>query len=105
MAQNPKQTKIVVLITIAAVALIAVVGILLRNSPSSTTPADRQSGSSSLTATDDNGDKWVLELAKGPPLLNSSDSGPQAGAPLLIKTDVQIIGRDVSIGLIVEGQA
>lgn len=105
MVKNPKQAKTIALIAIVAVALIAAVGILLRNSPSSSTPAGRQSSPSSLTATDDNSNKWVLELAQGPPLYNASDGSVRPGAPLLIKTNVQIIGRDVSVGLIVEGQA
>lgn len=105
MAENSKQTKTVALIAGAAAVVVAAVGILLWNSPSSSAPPGQQTVASSLTATDDNGDKWVLELAKGPPLYDSTDSSARAGAPLLIKTDVQIVGRDVSVGLIVEGQA
>ncbi len=100
MAKNPNQTKIAILI-VAAAALVVTGGILLRNSRSS---SRLSSGPSPLTATDKNGAKWVLEMASVPFLPASGDSITKIGAPLRIKTDVQIVGRDVSIGLIVEGQ-
>jgi len=96
MAMNPKQTKIAVLV-VAAAALVVVAGILLRSSRSSSTL-------SPLTATDKNGDKWVLDLASTPYLPASGDSIAKTGVPLLIRTDVQIAGRDVAVALIVEGQ-
>jgi len=104
MAKNPNQAKTVILI-VAAAALVVAGGILLRNSRSSSTPPSPQPGPSSLTATDKNGDKWVLDMASGPYLPASGDSSRKAGAPLLIKADVQVVGRDVSVGLVVEGQA
>jgi len=61
-------------------------------------------GLSALSMTDANGDKWVLDLAKGQTASGLKD-GAKPGSPLLVTTDVQISGRDVSIGLIVEGQA
>jgi len=100
MAKNPNQTKIAILI-VAVAALVVAGGILLRNSRSSLRPS---SGPSPLIASDKNGDKWVLELASTPYLPAAGDSIARTGAPLLIRTDVQIAGRDVSIGLIVEGQ-
>jgi len=96
MAKIPNQAKIAILI-VAAAALAVVVTVLLRNSRSS-------SRLSPLTATDKNGDKWVLELASTPYLPAAGDSIARTGVPLLIRTDVQIAGRDVSIALIVEGQ-
>jgi hypothetical protein len=101
MAKNPNQAKIVILI-VAVAAMAVAVGILLRNSRSSSRPP---SGPSPLIATDKNGDKWVLEMASVPFLPASGDSIAKIGAPLLLKTDVQIVGRDVSIGLILAGQA
>ncbi|MHC4508825.1 MAG: hypothetical protein ACYTAO_07695 [Planctomycetota bacterium] len=98
------QKKKIALI-VSVVVLVVAVGVLLRGSFLSSTPSRRQLGLSSLSATDENGDKWVLELVKGQPLSDFRDSSARRGAPLLIKTDVQIVGRDVSIGLIVEGQA
>ena len=58
-----------------------------------------------LSKTDKNGDKWILELVKGQSPSSLKNSSEKSGPPLLIKTDVQISGRDASIGLIVEGQA
>ena len=55
--------------------------------------------------TDENGDKWVLDLAKGQSLSTIKGSDRKPGPPLLIKTDVRIGRQDVSIGLVVEGQA
>jgi hypothetical protein len=96
MAKIPNQAKIAILI-VAVAALAVAAGALLRKSRSS-------SGLSPLTATDKNGDKWVLDLASTPYLPAAGDSIAKIGQPLLIKTDVQIAGRDVSIALILEGQ-
>jgi pilus assembly protein CpaB len=62
-------------------------------------------GLSSLSATDENRDKWILDLVKRQPLSSLEGSGAKPGPPLLVKTDVQISGRNISINLIVEGQA
>jgi Flp pilus assembly protein CpaB len=65
----------------------------------------RQPGLSSLSITDENGDEWVLGLARGQSISGLKNSNAKPGRPLLVKTDVQIKGRNVYIGLIVEGQA
>ena len=103
MANDPAQKKRIVLLASAAVALVVVAGVLLRGSFSS--PSRQEFGLGSQSLTDQNGDKWVLELIKGQPVSSFADSSAKPGPPLLIKTDVQISDRDVSIGLIVEGQA
>lgn len=103
MAKNPNQAKTVILV-VAVAALVVAGGILLRNLRSPSAPPPQPPGASSLTATDKNGDRWFLEMASGPYRRVSGGDGAQTGAPLLIKTDVQIVGRDVSVGLIVEGQ-
>ena len=72
---------------------------------SSPASSRQQLGLSSLSVTDENSDKWVLDLDKGQSVSSLKDSAAKTGPPLLVKTDVQIKGRDVSIGLIVEGQA
>ena len=74
----------------------------IRSEPAS---SRQQLGLSSLSTTDENGDKWVLDLARGQSLSSLKDSSAKSGPPLLVKTDVQIKGRYVSIDLIVEGQA
>lgn len=58
---------------------------------------------SSLTATDDNGDNWRLGLKGIPPQL--PEGCTKAGTPLIVKADVLGAGQNVSIGLIIEGQA
>jgi hypothetical protein len=103
MVDNPAQRKKIVLLASGAVALVVVAGALLWGSFSS--PSREELGLGSQSATDRNGDKWVLDLIKGQPVSSFADSSAKPGPPLLIKTDVQISGRDVSIGLIVEGQA
>jgi hypothetical protein len=103
MAYNPAQKKKIILLASGAVALVVVAGALLWGSFSS--PSREELGLGSQSATDQNGNKWVLELIKGQPVSSFADSSAKPGPPLLIKTDVQISGRDVSIGLIVEGQA
>jgi len=64
-----------------------------------------RSGLPSLSVTDENGDKWVLDLAKGQSLSGIKSSDKKPGPPLLIRTDVQMSGRNASIGLVIEGQA
>jgi len=104
MNNNPSENKkIIVIISIAVVSVVGI-GALLRGVFSSPKTSRRQMGLSALSMTDANGDKWVLDLAKGQSASGLKD-GAKPGPPLLVKTDVQIRGRNVSIGLIVEGQA
>ena len=105
MINDSSVKKKTIIITAAAVVAVVVIGALLRGIFSSPASSRQQLGLSSLSTTDENGDKWVLDLAKGQSLAGLKDSSAKPGPPLLIKTDVQISGRDVSIGLIVEGQA
>jgi hypothetical protein len=61
--------------------------------------------SSSVSRTDANGVAWTLDQAGGA-LLSTEPNAPKAGPPILVKTDVQKVGeREVSIGLLLEGQA
>ena len=103
MADNPAQKKKVVLLASGVVVLVVVVGVLLSGFFSE--PSREELGLGSQSASDQNGDKWVLDLIKGQPVSSFADSSAKPGPPLLVKTDVQISGRDVSIGLIVQGQA
>lgn len=105
MIDNSFQKKKIVLIALVAVASVIVIGAFFRAIFSSPASSRQQLGLSSLSMTDENGDKWVLDLAKGQSLSSFQDSSTKPGPPLLIKTDVQTSGLDVSIGLIVEGQA
>ncbi|MHC4395671.1 MAG: hypothetical protein ACYS1A_08440 [Planctomycetota bacterium] len=92
----------IALIASASIAFILVVWALF---PSSPTPLLKQSGLSPLSVTDENGDKWVLDLVRGQPLSRFKNSNIEPGPPLLIKTDTRIKGSNISIDLVVRGQA
>ena len=102
-----KDTRLV-LVGLLGIALLAV--LLLKsvtsNPPSAVRPiAQRTGGQSALSRTDGNGATWGLDQAGGA-LVSTEPNGPKAGPPILVKTDVQKVGeREVSIGLILEGQA
>jgi len=105
MINNSSEKNKTVVIVAAMVVAVIVIGALLRGIFSSPATSRQQLGLTSLSTTDENGDKWVLDLAKGQSLASLKDSSAKPGPPLLVKTDVQISGSNVSIGLIVEGQA
>lgn len=93
-----------VLIALAVLICVVAMGTLFRSFFSSPPSRDKL-GLSALSMTDENGDQWVLDLAKGQTAANIEGSDKKRGSPLLVKTDVKIDKRDVSIGLVVEGQA
>lgn len=72
---------------------------------SESAPSPQQPGLSPLSITDEKGDQWILDLARGQSISSLKNSGTKPGQPLLVKTDVQIKGRNVSIRVVVEGQA
>jgi len=96
-----QKTKVFFAASIITV-LAVMIGLIIRSCSTSSRP---HSGLSPLSITDKNGDKWVLDLVKGQPLSRFKGSNAKPGPPLLLRTDVQTKGREVSIGLIVEGQA
>jgi hypothetical protein len=98
---SPQRTKFLLVASIIA-ALAVMMGLILR---SCSTSSHQRLGLPPLSITDANGDKWVLDLLKGQPLSRFKGSNAKPGPPLLLRTDVQTKGREVSIGLIVEGQA
>jgi len=104
MVNNPSEKNKIIVIASIAVVSVVVIGALLRGVFSSSITPRQQMGLSALSMTDANGDKWLLDLAKGQSVSSLKD-GAKTGPPLLVKTDIQISGRNVSIGLIVEGQA
>ena len=105
MINDSSGKKKTVVIAAGAIVAVVVIGALLRGIFSSPASSRQEIGLISLSTTDANGDKWVLDLAKGQSIAGLKDSSAKTGPPLLIKTDVQISGSDVSIGLIVEGRA
>jgi len=94
-----------------AVLLVILLVLFLRNSnsvPRSKSGISTPAGgsSTSVSRTDANGVAWTLDQAGGGSLLSTEPNGPKAGPPILVKTDVQRVGeREVSIGLLLEGQA
>lgn len=102
---NPTQKRKIILIAFAICVCIVAIGSLLWGFLFSSVPSREKLGLSAQSITDDNGDKWVLDLAKGQTTSGIKGSATKPGPPLLVKTDVQISGREVSIGLVVEGQA
>ena len=105
MINNSTDKKKTVVIVAGALVAVVVIGALLRGIFSSPASSRQEIGLTSLSKTDENGDKWILDLAKGQSLSGLKDRNAKTGPPLLIKTDVKINGSNVSIGLIVEGQA
>jgi hypothetical protein len=104
MIDDPSEKKKIIIIASAVFAII-LIGALVHGIFSSPASSRQPLGLSSLSTTDENGNEWVLELAKGQSISSLKDSTAKTGPPLLVKTDVQIKGRDVSIGLVVEGRA
>jgi hypothetical protein len=102
---NDSSEKKKIIVIASAVFAIVLIGALVHGIFSSPASSRQQLGLSSLSTTDENGDKWVLDLAKGQSTSSLKDNTAKTGPPLLVKTDVQIKGREVSIGLVVEGQA
>ncbi len=122
--KSPQGMKVPVIVSGLAVLVIAV-GMLVRsdNSPPSppasesvpalaaepaSAPAQSVEASpqvtfSSLAAASDNGDNWTLGLAGVPSHAYEGEIKP--GVPLSVKADVRGYGRNISIGLIIEGQA
>ncbi len=102
-----KDTRLL-LVGLLGIALLAV--LLLKSmtgpAPSAVQPiAQPMGGSSSLSRTDSSGTTWGLDQAGGG-WVSAEPNGPKAGPPILVKTDVQkVADREVSIGLILEGQA
>jgi len=105
MINDSSGKKNTVLIISGAVVAVVVIGALLSGIFSSPASSRQEIGLISLSATDANGDKWVLDLAKGQTIASLKDSSAKTGPPLLVKTDVRISGSNVSIGLIIEGRA
>ncbi|MHC4146929.1 MAG: hypothetical protein ACYSWW_23605 [Planctomycetota bacterium] len=73
--------------------------------PTTATAPAGQIRFSSLSATDDNGDQWTLNLTGIPSLYGSGGDNIRPGPPLLVKADVYSRSRSISIGLTIRGQA
>lgn len=122
--KSPQGLNVPAIVSVVAV-LVIVVGILVRSDKSPSSPpasepvpalatepasapeqsaeASQQITFSSLAAASDNGDNWTLGLAGVPP--QAYEDGKKPGVPLSVKADVKGYGRNISIGLIIEGHA
>jgi hypothetical protein len=105
MIENSTPKKKIILIAFAIFVCVVAVGSLLRGFLFSSAPSRGKLGLSAQSMTDENGDRWILDLAKGQTTASFKNSDMKPGPPFKVKTDVQLSGREVSIGLVVEGQA
>lgn len=87
-------------IGIAVMVLTAAVVIWASNRPDR---GEQKKALPSLQMRDDKGDEWMLEIIQGQPRNQVKQKEP--GAPLKVMADVQIQGHDISIGVLVLGQA
>ena len=95
----------IILVASVTGALVVVGATVFRSCLSSLDLLGRWRGVPALVLTDEKGDRWVLDPLKGQPLSKFKNRGDKLGPPLLVKTDSWIENGEVSIGLIVQGQA
>lgn len=94
----------VFLFFIAAGIIILIGGMLLLFRGQSTTPPTLRETLSVLSVTDENGNKWSLDLVKGQQF-SSTNKDKKPGPPLLVSTNtIKIDGNRISIGIEVKGQ-
>jgi len=91
---------------VVLVLLLAFLFFQKQNPRSGTTvPTPGGTPSASLSRTDANGVAWSLDSAGGG-MVSTEPNGPKAGPPILVQANVQrVADREVSIGLILQGQA
>jgi hypothetical protein len=89
-----------------ATGIIIIVGgmlLLFRGQPSP--PPKLRETLTALSVTDENGNKWTLDLVKGQQFSGMSSNDMKPGPPLLVSTNtMKIKDRQVSIGIEVKGQ-
>jgi len=99
----------VFLFCIASGIIIIIGGMLLLfrgQSSSSLSSSELRETFSALSVTDENGNKWNLDLVKGQRFSGMSGNDKKPGPPLLVSTNtMKISNRQFSIGITVEGQA
>jgi len=99
----------VFLLCIASGIIIIIGGMLLLfrgQSSSSLSSSELRETFSALSVTDENGNKWNLDLVKGQRFSGMSGNDKKPGPPLLVSTNtMKINDRQFSIGITVEGQA
>ena len=94
------------LFCIAAGLIILIGGILILFRGQSTTAPTLRETLSALSSTDENGNKWSLDLVKGQRFSPVSKNDRKPGPPLMVSTNtIKIDGNRISIGIEVKGQA
>jgi hypothetical protein len=54
---------------------------------------------------DEQGDVWTLSLMKGQATLSTTSKDKKPGEPLIVKPTAQVINRNVTVGVTLQGQA
>lgn len=96
----------VFLLCIASGIIIIIGGMLLLfRGQSSLSSSELRKTFSALSVTDENGNKWNLDLVKGQRFASISKTDMKPGPPLLVSTNtIKINDRQLSIGIEVKGQ-
>lgn len=95
---------IVFLLCIAGLIIIGGMLLLFRGQSSSSPKSGETL--SALSVTDEDGNKWSLDLVKGQQFSGTSKNDRKPGPPLLVSTNtMKIDGSRISIGIEVKGQA
>jgi len=93
-------------VCIASGAIIIIGGMLLLFRGRSSPHPRLRDTLSALSVTDENGNKWNLDLVKGQQFSSVSSNDKKPGQPLLLSTNtMKINDRQISIGIEVKGQA
>lgn len=100
--ESSRKTKIIISICLGLAAIFLLAS-LFSGSPCH--PTKKSIGLRSLTKKDNNGDEWELVLVRGQPVPKPAQGEGKPGEPVSVRLDVQVTGKVLSIGLIVEGQA
>ncbi len=100
--ESSLKTKIIISICAGVVAILLLGQLFSGPAPLAT---KKNIGLRSLTKNDTNGDEWVLAIVRGQPVSKLAQSESKPGEPVSVTLDVQVTGKVLSIGLIVQGQA
>ncbi|MHC4622655.1 MAG: hypothetical protein ACYS4W_02015 [Planctomycetota bacterium] len=103
--RNSSPTRKVILMVSATAVLSAATVVLFRFCSGSLGPLWQGRGLAWLVLTDENGDEWALVPLKGQPLSRFEKGVAKPGPPVVVSTDVRLRGDELSVALIVRGQA
>ena len=102
---SSRRAKVFIFCIASGIIIIIVGMLLLFRDQSSPSPRLRET-LSVLSVTDENGNKWSLDLVKGQQFSGKSKNDKKPGPPLIVSTNtMKINDRLLSIGIEVKGQA